>query len=112
MISLDSFVAAIANIPVGWFVEKTGYRGEIIIFGSIGTLLAHTIYALAPDCDQCWESKAPLIIMGVTYSIYSVILFPSIAYYVEPNMMGKAYGINTVFNNFVRVGVTPLLGWV
>lgn len=50
--------------------------------------------------------------MGVTYSIFSVLLYPTIAYFVDENMMGKAYGLCTIFTNMNRVLVLPLIGKV
>ena len=71
---------------------------------------AHVIYLLSPDCDQCWESRVPLMILGLSYSIYSVLLYTSLAHFVDESMMGKAYGISGVFINLGRVIFPPLVG--
>lgn len=50
LMSLDSLVAAFANVPVGFIVDRFGPLNETIILGSIGTLLSHAIFAFLPDC--------------------------------------------------------------
>ena len=109
-ITIMWFLAAVCNIPVGWYTNKYGNDWPIIIAGSILMTGAHVIYLLSPDCDQCWESIVPLMILGLSYSIYSVLLYVTLAHFVDDSMMGKAYGISGVFLNFGRVIFPPLIG--
>ena len=106
------FLAAVCNIPVGWYTNKYGNDWPVIIAGSILMTGAHLIYLLSPDCDQCWQSIVPLMILGLSYSIYSVLLYTSLAHFVDDTMMGKAYGISGVFINFGRVIFPPLVGQI
>lgn len=48
--------------------------------------------------------------LGLAYSIYSVLLYCSLAHFVDESMMGKAYGTVGVFLNFGRVVFPPFIG--
>jgi MFS family permease len=106
------FFAAICNVPVGWVSSKYGREWPIIIVGSILMLFAHYIYIFTPDCKACWESIVPLVILGFCYSVYSVLLFTSLATFVDHSMLGTAYGISAVFHNLGRVIFAPIVGYI
>lgn len=111
-ITIMWFLAAVCNIPVGWYTNKNGNEWPIIIIGSLLMIGAHLIYLLSPDCEKCWESIIPLMILGLAYSIYSVLLYTSLAHFVDDSMMGKAYGLSGVFINLGRVVFPPLIGQI
>ena len=50
------------------------------------------------------------MILGLSYSIYSVVLFCTIADFAEESMLGKAYALNGVFVNLGRVIFAPIVG--
>lgn len=111
-ITIMWFLAAFCNIPVGWYTGKYGKDWLIIIMGSILMLIAHSMYLFAPDCDECWLSIIPLMILGLSYSIYSVLLYTAVANFVDESMIGKAYGMSSVFINLGRVIFPPLIGYI
>ena len=69
------FFASICNIFVGYVSNKYANDWPIIILGSILMMIAHSFYIFMPDCDRCWESVVPLMILGLAYSIYSILLY-------------------------------------
>jgi MFS family permease len=103
-------LASISNIVIGWFTCKYGYEWMVIFFGSILSICAHSIYLFMPDCNQCWESVLPLMVLGVAYSIFSVILYMKLPTLVDHSMMGTAMGITGVLLNLISVIIPPLIG--
>jgi hypothetical protein len=58
-------------------------------------MAAHIINMLLPECDQCYTELAPLILVGIGYSIYGAALWGSIPYVVEARTVGTAFGFVT-----------------
>ena len=52
------------------------------------------------------------MILGLSYSIYSVLLYCTISSFVDDSMMGKAYGLSAVFLNFGTVIFPPMVGYI
>jgi hypothetical protein len=65
----------------------------IVILSSLILSAAHGINMIIPGCDQCYSELAPLIMVGVGYSIYAAALWGSIPYVVEARTVGTAFGI-------------------
>jgi nitrate/nitrite transporter NarK len=104
------FFASICNVLVGWVSSKYGNDWVIIIVGSIMMVFAHLVYLLMPDCNKCWQSVVPLMILGFCYSTYSILLFSNLPKIVDSSLLGTAYGIGGVFLNLISVIVPPLIG--
>lgn len=90
-------IAAIASPITGILVDKFGHRMRVIIFGSLFNIAAHVIELVIPDCDQCWISILPLVLLGVSYTTYAVVMWGSLPYMVEARLLGTAFGICTTF---------------
>ena len=50
----------------------------------------------------------PLFILGISYSVYATAMWPAVAYVVDEDSLGTAYGITTAIQN---IGLTafPLI---
>jgi MFS family permease len=110
--SMPYIIAAAVSVPVGWFVSKFGYRMTVTLIGSMIMLAAHVIQISISDCDKCWYTFVPLILLGIAYSTYAVVLWGSIPYMVEARTLGTAFGICTVFQNFATLIAPPILGYI
>ena len=95
--TLPYVVAAIFSPICGIFVERYGKRMTITILGSVLMVVAHVYQVLMPDCDRCWISLGPLIILGLSYTTYAVVLWGALPYMVEARVLGTAFGICTTF---------------
>ena len=51
-------------------------RIGVIMLGSLMMIAAVVIDVILPDCDQCWIAAVPSVMIGVSYSISSVVLYP------------------------------------
>ena len=88
----------------------------VILLGSIIMMIAHVIALITPDCDyqvdSCAISLVPLILLGLSYTTYAVVLWGSLPYMVEARLLGTAFGVCTTFQNLGTVIAPPLLGWI
>jgi len=96
--TLPYLVAAVVSPLIGLFVSKFGYRMTVTISGSFLMIIAHAMQLVIPTCDdRCWYSVVPSVLLGLSYSIYAVVLWGSLPYLVEARTLGTAFGICTVF---------------
>jgi MFS family permease len=95
------FFAAIFVTPVfGLLVDTLGRRGLFMTFGSL--ILFPVFLMLAYTSWNLWISTA---MIGVAFSLVPAVLWPSVPYLVEPQRLGTAYGLMTMFQN---VGLTVI----
>jgi hypothetical protein len=74
-------------------------------------MAAHIINMVLPECDQCYSELAPLILVGIGYSIYGAALWGSIPYVVEARTVGTAFGFVTAIQNG-GMAIAPTIGAV
>ena len=89
-------ISAILSLPIGFFVEKYGYRMALTFTGSIVMLLCHAItptISSYPECDKCWYSVLPLMFLGISYTTYAIVLWGAIPFMVDAKSLGTAFGI-------------------
>jgi len=83
----------------------------LVIGAAFILMLAHILNMVIPDCDQCYSELAPLIFVGIGYSIYGAALWGSIPYVVEARTVGTAFGFVTAIQNG-GMAVAPTIGAV
>lgn len=110
--TIPYLIAGISSLPLGWFVEKFGYKDATALIGSIFIIGGHLLSLFMPECNQCSLSVVPMILYGLAYSTYAVVLWGNIAFFVEEKFLGTAYGILTVITNTGTALVPPLLGFI
>ena len=99
--TLPYVFSAIISPFVGAFVNKFGRRMSVTLVGSIIMLIAHCLQLVIPMCEgsDCRHilPVLPLVLLGFSYSTYSVVLWGSLPYMVEARTLGTAFGICTAF---------------
>mmetsp|Transcript_13036 Transcript_13036/g.20232 ORF Transcript_13036/g.20232 Transcript_13036/m.20232 type:complete len:254 (-) Transcript_13036:134-895(-) len=108
--TLPYLISAFFSPFLGWFVDKKGHRMTITLIGSVLMIVAHIYMLLMPDCDQCWASLGPFILLGLSYTTYAVVLWGALPYMVEARILGTAFGICTTFQNLGTVIAPPIIG--
>jgi MFS family permease len=93
------FLAAIFATPLfGLLVDKLGRRS---LFMTIGTLVMVPAFLLMAYTQVgLWLPNA---LIGIAFSLVPAVLWPSVAYLVEENRLGTAYGLMTLIQN---IGLT------
>ena len=89
-------ISAVLSVPLGWFVDKYGYRIPLTVTGSTVMFCCHALQPLIPSypiCDACWYSVLPMFLLGISYTTYAIVLYGAIPYMVESRALGTAFGI-------------------
>ena len=93
------FLAAIFATPLfGLIVDKVGRRSAAMVLGSF------LLLAVFPTLlFTSWHLWVTTVMIGVAFSLVPAVLWPSVAYLVDQNRLGTAYGLMTMLQN---VGLT------
>ena len=93
------FLAAIFATPLfGLLVDRAGRRSFFMFVGSL--LLLAVFPTLMYTKWDLWISTA---LIGVAFSLVPAVLWPAVAYLVEEQRLGTAYGLMTMLQN---IGLT------
>jgi MFS family permease len=52
-----------------------------------------------------------MALMGIAFSLIPAVMWPSVAYIVDQNRLGTAYGLMTLVQNVGLAGFNLLVGW-
>ncbi len=90
----------------GLFADKVGKRALLMMFGSVLLIPVYLMMAYTQV-----SLYVPMAMMGVAFSLIPAIMWPSVAYIVEQNKLGTAYGLMTMIQNIGLAGFNLLIGW-
>ncbi len=115
----------------GLFADKIGKRAMLMMFGSVLLIPVYLMMGYIPSSAQVtltfpwisdwhivWESVTlsvllltTMAMMGVAFSLIPAVMWPSVAYIVDQNKLGTAYGLMTMIQNIGLAGFNLLVGW-
>lgn len=102
------FLAAVFATPLfGFLSDRFGRRAASMIAGSL--LLPLTFLLLATTPVPLWVIT---VMVGISFSMVPAILWPSVAYVVEPRRLGTAFGLMTMVQNIGLAGANLFAGWL
>jgi MFS family permease len=104
--SMLTLFAMIATPLFGLLVDKIGKRALFMMFGS---LLLIPVYMIMGYTHV--NLYIPMAMMGVAFSLIPAVMWPSVAYIVDPARLGTAYGVMTMIQNTGLFGFNLLIGW-
>ncbi len=73
--------------------------------------LCHVLFFLIPasnDQNISYWGVAPIVHLGITYSIYVAALWPMVPLVVKPQVVGSAYGLCTAVQN-IGLAIAPTI---
>ena len=82
-------------------MDKIGKRPLLILLSDVILILSHIYLLVCPFCatHECYVGIGGLIILGLAFSLYASVIWPSIALLVEPKILGTAYGMAMAIQN-------------
>lgn len=104
--SLLTLFAMICTPLFGLLVDRVGRRSLFMMFGSV---LLIPVYLLMAYTQV--PLLVPMALMGIAFSLIPAVMWPSVAYIVEANRLGTAYGLMTMIQNIGLAGFNLLIGW-
>jgi MFS family permease len=103
--SMLTLFAMICTPLFGLVVDKVGRRSLFMMFGS---LLLIPVYVMMGYTSV--SLYVPMAMMGIAFSLIPAIMWPSVAYVVEENKLGTAYGLMTLVQNVGLAGFNLVIG--
>lgn len=104
--SMLTLFAMICTPLFGLMVDKLGRRS---LFMMLGSLLLIPVYLLMAYSRL--SLYVPMAMMGIAFSLIPAVMWPSVAYVVDEQKLGTAYGMMTLIQNVGLAGFNFLIGW-
>ena len=104
--SLLTLFAMIFTPLFGYLVDRVAKRSLFMMYGS---------FLLVPVYLMMAYSSLPLLIpmamMGIAFSLVPAVMWPSVAYIVDEQKLGTAFGLMTMIQNIGLAGYNLIIGW-
>ena len=102
-------ISTMVGTPLlGLFVDKIGKRALLMMTGSV---LLVPVYLMMAFTHTQATLYLPMAMMGIAFSLVPAVIWPSVAYIVDQNKLGTAYGLMTVVQNMGFFGFNLAIGW-
>lgn len=99
--------AMIATPLFGLLVDRIGRRALIMMVGSL--LIAPVYLMMAARGISLY---LPVSLMGIAFSLIPAVMWPAVAYLVDPRRLGTAYALMTLLQQIGVFAVSAALGHV
>jgi MFS family permease len=131
--SMLTLAAMIFTPLFGLLADKIGKRSLLMMFGSLLIIPVYLIMAYKVDLASFiglhggltvnlaffgiekaiipYYLMIPMSLMGIAFSLIPAVMWPSVAYIVDPKKLGTAYGLMTMIQNIGLFGFNLLIGW-
>jgi len=104
--SLITLFAMVFTPIFGLMVDRIGKRSLFMMWGS---LLLVPVYLMMAYTNI--PLLVPMAMMGIAFSLVPAVMWPSVAYLIEENKLGTAYGLMTMIQNIGLAGFNFMIGW-
>ncbi|HEY1254381.1 MAG TPA: MFS transporter [Terracidiphilus sp.] len=102
-------IATMFGTPLlGLLVDKIGKRALLMMIGSV---LLVPVYLMMAYTHTQASLYLPMAMMGIAFSLVPAVIWPSVAYIVDQNKLGTAYGLMTLVQNMGFFGFNLAIGW-
>ncbi|MGD2154573.1 MAG: MFS transporter [Gemmatimonadales bacterium] len=100
-------IAAMVCTPLfGYLVDRVAKRSLFMMYGSLLLVPVYLIMAYTRI-----PLLVPMLMMGIAFSLVPAVMWPSVAYIVEEDKLGTAYGVMTAIQNIGLFGFNMMIGW-
>jgi len=94
MVSIPYLISACISPFLGIFIDRYGMRAVMATLSPMMLMLVHLLLALTSI-----KPLLPMVLQGVSYSVFAAALWPSVPYCVDERYVGTAYGLLTAVQN-------------
>ena len=91
-----TFATMFGTPLLGLLVDKIGKRALLMMIGSV---LLVPVYLIMAYTHTQASLYLPMAMMGIAFSLIPAVIWPSVAYIVDQNKLGTAYGLMTAIQN-------------
>lgn len=101
-------MAMLLTPAFGVIIDRIGKRATLMI-GACGLLVTtHFVFAVTPECNECYAGVLGLVLMGLFISLHLSLLLPSAMVVAPHSVLGSAFGLITSGMN-TGLAVGPLV---
>ncbi|MGA2261844.1 MAG: MFS transporter [Acidobacteriota bacterium] len=100
------FFSMIGTPLFGHLVDRVARRSLFMMFGALLLLPVYLLLAYANI-----PLAIPMAMMGIAFALVPAVMWPCIAYVVQPSRLGFAYGLMDAVQQFGLTGFNLLIGW-
>jgi len=102
--SLATWATIFCTPLIGLLVDKKGWRGLVMILGSLLLFPAHLMLGLTGI-----HPSVPFILMGISFSLVPAALWPAVPILIREQYLGTAYGLIGWIQN-IGLALFPWIG--
>lgn len=103
VMSIPYLILALSLPPLGHLVDRIGRRAQIAVLFSSLLFVVHLTLALSAS-----SPIGPLVGQGIAYSLYVLVIWPSVPLTVHQQYTGTAFGVMTSIQN-MGLALFPLV---
>lgn len=103
--ALPFFISSLLVPFIGIAVDKFGKRGYLLIFSAFIGVITYILFLVS-------NPIMPLILLGITYSIFASVLWPALTLIVPKNIVGIALGFATSLQNLGLVFFPIIIAFI
>ena len=103
--ALPFFISSLLVPFIGMAVDKFGKRGNLLIFSAFLGVITYILF-------MATSPILPLILLGITYSIFASVLWPALTLIVPKNIVGIALGFATSLQNLGLVFFPMIIAFI
>ena len=103
IMSIPYIISAALSPPLGFFIDRYGYRAVIAAIAPAILIIVHLLLAVT-DVNPI----GPLVGQGLAYTGFVSVLWPAVPLVVIERLLGLAFGIVTSMQNFT-CAIVPLI---
>ena len=111
-ITSNVFLISAFLAPIfGAISDRIGHKVTFWLISTTSLTLCHVLFIVIPSstsADKSYLGVIPIVLMGITYSIYVSSLWPMVPLVVKPTVVGSAYGLCTALQN-IGLALGPLM---
>lgn len=104
--SVPIFASMMLAPWLGKLVDKIGKRGSMMIVGSLLIIPAHLVMGYTDVYPV-----APMILLGLAFSLVPAAMWPSVPLIVEKKLVGTAFGLMTMIQNIGLAVLPQVVGY-
>lgn len=101
-LTLFALVSTIFQTPVGFYVDRTGARRNLIV----GLMLGGAAVIAAGLVDSYWFFLGMFALLGLANTVYHPADYSMLAHHVAPERIGQAFSVHT-FSGLLGTAVAP-----
>lgn len=111
-ITSNVFLISAFLAPIfGLVSDKIGHKVTFCIIATTTLAASHALFIIIPatnESNSSYLGVIPIVMLGLTYSVYVAALWPMVPLVVKPHVVGSAYGLCTAVQN-IGLALGPLL---